>query len=66
MVDGFARFAPRGELLAAALGVSIMQLLCRIPMGVGTAGTFARKVLTAEPAGESSATAQGESGHDMN
>jgi uncharacterized membrane protein YbhN (UPF0104 family) len=66
MVDGFARFAPRGELLVAALGVSIMQLLCRIPMGVGTAGTFARKVLTAERVGEGSATVQGESSHDMN
>jgi uncharacterized membrane protein YbhN (UPF0104 family) len=45
MVDGFAKFAPRSELLAAALGVSMVQLLCRVPMGVGTAGTFARKVL---------------------
>jgi len=66
MVDGFARFAPRGELLAAALGVSIVQLLCRIPMGVGTAGTFARKVLTAERAGEGSAAAAGDSNHDTN
>jgi hypothetical protein len=49
IVNGFARFAPRGELLTAALGVSIVQLLCRLPMGVGTAGTFARKVLTTEP-----------------
>jgi uncharacterized membrane protein YbhN (UPF0104 family) len=48
MVDGFARFAPRNELLTVALGVSIAQLLCRIPLGVGTAGTFARMVLTAE------------------
>ncbi len=48
MVDGFARFGPRSDLLTAALGVSIVQLLCRLPMGVGTAGTFARKVLTAE------------------
>jgi Lysylphosphatidylglycerol synthase TM region len=48
IVDGFARFARRGELLAAALGVSIVQLLCRIPLGLGAAGTFARKVLTPE------------------
>lgn len=51
MVDGFARFAPRDELLAASLGVSILQLLCRLPMGVGAAGTFARRVLTAKPTG---------------
>jgi len=49
MVDGFARFATRSELLTAALGVSIVQLLCRIPLGVGAAGTFARKVLLNEP-----------------
>jgi uncharacterized membrane protein YbhN (UPF0104 family) len=48
MVKGFARFGPRNNLLAAALGVSLVQLLCRIPMGVGTAGTFARNVLTAK------------------
>jgi hypothetical protein len=52
MVDGFARFAPRDELLTAALGVSIVQLLCRLPMGVGAAGIFARKVLTAQPSVE--------------
>ncbi len=56
MVDGFAQFAPRGELLTVALGVSIVQLLCRIPMGVG-AGTFARKVLTDERTVENSTTA---------
>jgi uncharacterized membrane protein YbhN (UPF0104 family) len=49
MVDGFARFARRDELLTAALGISIVQLLCRVPMGLGAAGTFARKVLIAEP-----------------
>jgi uncharacterized membrane protein YbhN (UPF0104 family) len=48
MVDGFAKFASRGELLTTALGVSIVQLLCRIPMGLGTAGTFARRVLSRE------------------
>ena len=49
MVDGFAGFAPRGQLLTVALGVSLVQLLCRMPMGVGAAGSFVRKVLTAEP-----------------
>jgi hypothetical protein len=48
IVDGFAKFAPRTELLAAGLGVSILQLLCRIPLGLGAAGTFARKVLAPE------------------
>jgi uncharacterized membrane protein YbhN (UPF0104 family) len=48
MVSGFSNFAPRSELLTAALGVSIVQLLCRVPMGLGAAGTFARRVLAAE------------------
>src|SRR5579875_725928 len=47
MVSGFARFASRDKLLATGLGVSIVQLLCRVPMGVGAAGTFARGVLRA-------------------
>jgi uncharacterized membrane protein YbhN (UPF0104 family) len=64
MVDGFARFAHRDDLLAAALGVSIVQLLCRIPMGVGTAGVFARAVLDARPRIESSSRSPGDSGHD--
>jgi len=64
MVVGFARFAKRDELLATALGVSIVQLLCRIPMGVGTAGTFARGVLTVQRMVESSITMPGESDHD--
>jgi uncharacterized membrane protein YbhN (UPF0104 family) len=48
MVAGFSDFAPRSELLTAALGVSIVQLLCRVPMGLGAAGTFARRVLASE------------------
>jgi hypothetical protein len=66
MVDGFARFAPRDELLMAALGVSFVQLLCRIPMGVGTAGTFARKVLTAEGTLKVATPVQGASKHGPN
>ncbi|HJU09291.1 MAG TPA: lysylphosphatidylglycerol synthase transmembrane domain-containing protein [Candidatus Binataceae bacterium] len=61
MMDGFAKFAPRDDLLAAALGVSIVQLLCRIPMGAGTAGTFARNVLTSEAAGQHSSRTERES-----
>jgi uncharacterized membrane protein YbhN (UPF0104 family) len=58
MVDGFAGFAPRGELLTAALGVSLVQLLCRIPMGVGAARTFARNVLNARATVENSTLVQ--------
>jgi Lysylphosphatidylglycerol synthase TM region len=59
MVDGFARFGSRHELLAAGLGVSILQLLCRIPMGIGAAGTFARRVLTVRQTMESSSSLRG-------
>ena len=45
IVDGMRRFAPHGRLLAASLAISAMQLLCRLPLGVGAAGTFARKVM---------------------
>jgi uncharacterized membrane protein YbhN (UPF0104 family) len=65
MVDGFARFGPRDELLAAGLGVSILQLLCRIPMGVGAAGTFARRVLTARQFMENSRSMQGGASNDL-
>jgi Lysylphosphatidylglycerol synthase TM region len=66
MVDGFARFAQRGELLTAALGVSLVQLLCRIPMGIGSAGTFARNVLIAKRAVEKSTPMQSASNHGAN
>jgi hypothetical protein len=64
MVDGFARFAHRNDLLAAALGVSIVQLLCRLPMGVGTAGIFARSVLAVTPGIESSSGSPSDCAHD--
>jgi hypothetical protein len=57
MVDGLARFAPRARLLSAGLAISIMHILCRLPLGVGAAGTFVRRVLTSEgrpPQGQSS------------
>jgi uncharacterized membrane protein YbhN (UPF0104 family) len=66
MVDGFARFASRQELLTAALGVSIVQLLCRIPMGVGAADTFVRGVLTAERTMKKSTTTPAQSNHYPN
>ena len=66
MVDGFARFGSRDELLAAGLGVSILQLLCRIPMGIGAAGTFARRVLTAKRNMESSGLVERPGSKDRN
>ncbi|HLH77243.1 MAG TPA: lysylphosphatidylglycerol synthase domain-containing protein [Candidatus Binataceae bacterium] len=48
MVDGLMRFAPRARLLTAGLAISIMHILCRLPLGVGAAGTFVRRVLTSE------------------
>jgi uncharacterized membrane protein YbhN (UPF0104 family) len=66
VVYGFARFAAPSELLTAALGVSVAQLLCRIPMGVGAAGTFARNVLTAERTVANSRPAQDASNRGAN
>jgi hypothetical protein len=66
IVDGFARFAPRDELLVAGLGVSIVQLLCRIPMGIGAAGTFARRVLTADGTVENSTPMRSGAASDPN
>ncbi|MGH7905025.1 MAG: lysylphosphatidylglycerol synthase domain-containing protein, partial [Candidatus Binataceae bacterium] len=48
MVDGLSQYSPRAEVLAASLGISIMRLLCRLPLGFGAAGTFARKVIQLE------------------
>jgi uncharacterized membrane protein YbhN (UPF0104 family) len=45
VVAGLSKFAPRDKLLAASLGISIMAVLCRLPLGMGAAGTFARRVL---------------------
>jgi uncharacterized membrane protein YbhN (UPF0104 family) len=44
-VDGLAKYAPRDRILAAALGISVLAVLCRLPLGLGAAGTFARRVL---------------------
>lgn len=48
IVDGLSKYAPRDRILAAALGISILALLCRFPLGLGAAGTFARRVLKIE------------------
>jgi uncharacterized membrane protein YbhN (UPF0104 family) len=45
VVAGLSNFASRDKLLAASLGISIMAVLCRLPLGLGAAGTFARRVL---------------------
>jgi hypothetical protein len=52
IVNGLSKYAPHDKLLAAALGISIMALLCRLPLGLGAAGTFARRVLTIEVTGQ--------------
>jgi uncharacterized membrane protein YbhN (UPF0104 family) len=48
VVDGLSRYAPHDKILAAALGISIIALICRLPLGLGAAGTFARRVLAIE------------------
>lgn len=48
IVDGLSKYAPHDRILAAALGISILALLCRFPLGLGAAGTFARYVLKVE------------------
>jgi len=50
MASGLSAFAPHDTILAAALGISVLQLLCRLPLGLGVAGTFAHKVLAIEAA----------------
>ncbi|MGH7905743.1 MAG: lysylphosphatidylglycerol synthase transmembrane domain-containing protein [Candidatus Binataceae bacterium] len=50
VVGGLSKFAPRDKILAASLGISIIALLCRLPLGLGAAGTFARRVLAIEAA----------------
>jgi uncharacterized membrane protein YbhN (UPF0104 family) len=47
-VAGLSKFAPRDRMLAASLGISIIAILCRLPLGLGAAGTFARKVMLLE------------------
>jgi hypothetical protein len=48
VVGGLSKYAPRAKVLAAALGISIIALLCRLPLGLSAAGTFARRVLAIE------------------
>jgi uncharacterized membrane protein YbhN (UPF0104 family) len=48
VVDGLSKYGPHDRILAAALGVSVIALICRFPLGLGAAGTFARRVLAIE------------------
>lgn len=48
VASALSPYAPRDKVIAAALGISILQLLCRLTLGFGAAGTFARRVLKIE------------------
>ena len=61
LVDGLAKYASHDRILAAALGISVLALLCRLPLGLGAAGTFARRVLAIE----ASEHPKGEQGKDL-
>jgi hypothetical protein len=47
MVTGFQAFAPRGRVLAMALSISFMNVAFQAPLGLGSAGAFAREVSAA-------------------
>jgi hypothetical protein len=51
LVSGFHAFATKANLLAMALSISFMNIIFRIPMGLGSAGTFAREVVESEREG---------------
>jgi uncharacterized membrane protein YbhN (UPF0104 family) len=42
---GLRPFAPKGELLAALLSIGVIQLLYRLPLGLGSAGLVVSRVL---------------------
>jgi uncharacterized membrane protein YbhN (UPF0104 family) len=48
VVAGLSKYAHHDKILVAALGISVLGLLCRLPLGLGAAGTFARRVLAIE------------------
>jgi hypothetical protein len=49
-VDGLSRYAPAYKIFAASLAVSVIGLLTRLILGLGAAGTFARRVIAIEVA----------------
>jgi uncharacterized membrane protein YbhN (UPF0104 family) len=58
VVDGLSKYAPHDKILAAALGISVLALLCRLPLGLGAAGSFARRVLAIEASEKKESTEQ--------
>ena len=46
LVMGFAAYASRARLLAMALSVSFMNIAFQAPLGLSSAGAFAREVAT--------------------
>ena len=44
LVTGFAAYASRARLLAMALSISFMNIAFQAPLGLGSAGVFAREV----------------------
>jgi len=51
LVSGFHAFATKANLLAMALSISFMNIIFRIPMGLSSAGSFAREVVESEREG---------------
>jgi hypothetical protein len=47
LVTGFRAYAPPARLLAMALSVSFMNIAFQAPLGLGSAGAFAREVTDA-------------------
>ncbi|HJU11529.1 MAG TPA: YbhN family protein [Candidatus Binataceae bacterium] len=52
LVSSLSQFAPRDRILAAGLAISILGILCRLPLGLGAAGAFARRVMLIEASGK--------------
>jgi uncharacterized membrane protein YbhN (UPF0104 family) len=52
-VHFFGRYAPEAKVMAAMLAFSVLQLLYRLPLGLGSAGVFVHAVLEAAGAPES-------------
>lgn len=65
IVSGLAKYAPHDRILAAALGISVLGLLCRLPLGLGAVGTFARRVLAIEASEKKDAAKKSEGGGEQ-
>jgi hypothetical protein len=51
LVTGFQAYASRTRLLAMALSISFMNIAFQAPLGLGSAGAFAREVTEAASKG---------------